>query len=147
MIFQIRELWVSLPGFMDVVQKAWDERVSHTGPFLILHNKLKTTALRLSEWSKKLLSSAKLQLHAALFVILRLDIAQEERSLSPEERDLRSRLRRRVISLAVLERAGKCQCARIANLRDGNANTKLFHRHINARRHKNHIHRVKHANG
>ncbi|XP_073357715.1 uncharacterized protein [Aegilops tauschii subsp. strangulata] len=132
---------------MEVVQKAWDERVSHTEPFLILHNKLKTTALRLSEWSKKLFSSAKVQLHAALLIILRLDIAQEERSLSPEERNLRSRLKQRVISLAVLERTRKRQCARIANLREGDANTKFFHHRINARRHKNHIHRIKHANG
>uniref|UniRef100_A0A453MTV3 Endonuclease/exonuclease/phosphatase domain-containing protein n=1 Tax=Aegilops tauschii subsp. strangulata TaxID=200361 RepID=A0A453MTV3_AEGTS len=54
--FKFENFWVSLPGFMEVVQKAWDERVSHTEPFLILHNKLKTTALRLSEWSKKLFS-------------------------------------------------------------------------------------------
>ena len=130
-----------------MVQKAWDERVSHTEPFLILHSKLKKTALRLSEWSKKLFSNASIQLHAALLVILRLDTAQEQRSLSPEECDLRSRLKRRVISLAVLERARKNQCARIINLRDGDANTKFFHRRINARRRKNHIHRIKHANG
>lgn len=60
----------------------------------------------------------------------------------PEERDLRSRLKRRVISLSVLQRARKSQCARIANLKDGDANTNFFHRRINARRRKNHIHRI-----
>ena len=97
--------------------------MQHSEPYLRLHHKLKKTALRLSEWSKNMFSKAKIHLHAAHMVILRLDIAQEECLLSPEELDLRSRLKRRVISLAVLERARKSQCARIANLKDGDANT------------------------
>ena len=90
---------------------------------------------------------AKVHLHAALLVILRLDIAQENRQLSPDERDLRARLKRRVISLAALERARKKQCSRIANLKEGDANTKFFHHRINGRRRKNHIHRLKHDQG
>ena len=92
-------------------------------------------------------SKAKIHLHAAHMVILRLNIAQEERTLSVEELDLRSRLKRRVISLVVLQRARKRQCARIANLREGDANTKNFHRRVNARRRKNHIHRIRLASG
>lgn len=145
--FKFENFWASLPGFHEVVQKARAERVPHTEPYLILHHRLKKTALRLSEWSKKLFSKAKILFHAALLVILRLDIAQEERSLSPEELDLCARLKRRVISLAVLQRARKSQCARIANLKEGDANTKFFHRRINARRRKNHIYRIKHMQG
>lgn len=80
-------------------------------------------------------------------MILHLDIAHESRTLSPEERDLCARLKRRVVSLAVLERTRKHQCARLTNLREGDANTKFFHRRISARRRKNHIHRLKHAQG
>ena len=90
-------------------------------------------------------SKANVQLHAALLVILRLDIAQETRLLSPADSDLRARLKRRVISLAVLQRARKSQCARVANLKEGDANTNSFHRCVNARRRKNHIHRIKQA--
>jgi hypothetical protein len=64
---------------------------------------LKKTRAKLRKWSKKLFSKAKL----ALQVILRLDIAQQNRSLSKEERDLRTRLKRRVVWLAVVERAKK----------------------------------------
>ena len=49
--------------------------------------------------------------------------------------------------MAVLERARKKQSARIANLKEGDANTKFFHRRVNARRRKNHIHRIKLASG
>ena len=136
-----------MPGFMEVVKKAWIEPLEHVEPYQVLFHKLKKVALRLSEWSRGLFSKAKVHLHAALFVILRLDIAQETRQLSPEESDLRARLKRRVISLAVLERARKKQSARIANLKEGDANTKFFHRRINARSRKNHIHRLKHDQG
>lgn len=68
------------------------------------------------------------------------------RKLSVAELDLRAR-KRRVISLAVVECCRKKQCARIANLKGGGANTKFFHHRINARRRKNHFHHLKHNNG
>ena len=132
---------------MGVVQQAWQEPISHSEPCHVLFHKLKNTSLHLSRWSKGLLSKAKLHLHAALLIILQLDIAQESRPLSHDEQDLRIRLKRRVMSLAVLERARKKQCARISNIREGDANTKFFHLRVNGRRRKNHIHRLKHNNG
>ena len=136
-----------MPGFEEVVQKAWNERIDHTEPYQALYHKLKKTALRRSEWSRGLFSKAKIHYQAALLVILRLDIAQENRLLSADELELRARLKRRVIALAVLERSRKKQCARISNLKEGDANTKFFHRRVNARRMKNHIHRIKNAHG
>jgi hypothetical protein len=46
-----------------------------------------------------------------------------------------------------LERARKKQSARIASIKEGDANTKFFHVRVNARRRKNHIQRLKHNNG
>ncbi|KAE8776244.1 retrotransposon protein [Hordeum vulgare] len=96
-----------------------------------------------TEWSRDLFSKAKLQHHAALWVILHLDMAQDFMPLSHAEANLRTRLKRRLVSLEVLERARKKQCARITNLREGDANTKYFRRRINARLGKNHVHRIK----
>jgi hypothetical protein len=83
----------------------------------------------------------------ALQVIYHLDLAMESRQLSPEERDIRARLKRRVIGLASLERSRKKQRARINNLRHGDANTKFFHRKVNCRRRKNFILKLRHNNG
>ena len=93
--FKFENFWASIPGFHELVQRAWNERVDHTEPYQILYYKLKKTALRLAEWSRRLFSKAKIHHHAALLVILRLDIAQEDRLLSTEELDLRARLKRR----------------------------------------------------
>ena len=145
--FRFENFWVTMPGFHDVVQKAWAEPSTHTDPYHILHNKLNLTGKRLKQWSRSLFSNHKIQLHMALNVILHLDMAMERRQLSPEERDIRSRLKRRVIALAALERARKKQRARINNLRDGDANTKFFHRKVNSRRRKNFIYKLRHNHG
>jgi hypothetical protein len=74
-------------------------------------------------------------------------IAQEHRLLSPDEQDLRSCLKRRAVSLAIIIQARKKQSARIANIKEGDANSKFFHSRVNARRRKNHMHRLKHNGG
>jgi hypothetical protein len=86
-------------------------------------------------------------IHSALLIILYLDMAQEICILSNDEIDLRKCLNRKVLALSVVERSRKRQCARIANFKEGDANTKFFHMRVNARRRKNHIFRLKHNNG
>ena len=83
----------------------------------------------------------------ALEIILRLDVAQESRVLSNEERDLRARLKKRVVGLAALERSRKRQASRMTILKEGDANTRYFHLRVNGRRRKNHILRLKHNSG
>ena len=145
--FRFENFWSCIPGFFDTVSKAWEEPCAHTEPYQRLFHKLKQTGRHLSKWSNRLFSKAKLHLHAALLVILRLDVAQETRVLSGGERELRARLKRRVVSLAAVERARKKQCARIVNIKEGDVNTKFFHLRVNSRRRKNHIHRLKKNSG
>jgi 3-phenylpropionate/cinnamic acid dioxygenase small subunit len=122
-----------------VVLRAWTETSNHHEPFHILYNKLLVTAQNLRNWSNEIVSDAKMKLHMALELILRLDVAQENRSLSPAESDLKAKLKRRVLGLAVIERARTRQASRVTNIKLGDANTKYFHRRVNARRRKNHI--------
>jgi hypothetical protein len=52
-------------------------------------------------------------------------------------------LKRRVLGLASLERTIARQKSRIAWLREGDANTAFFHLDATARRHRNHIFRLR----
>jgi hypothetical protein len=67
--------------------------------------------------------------------------------LNANERDLRARLKRKVVTLAVVERARKNQSARISNIKEGDAKTKFLHLRVSARRRNNYIQRIKHNNG
>lgn len=106
-----------MPGFQQVVQEVWNETSAHNEPYQRLFHKLKKTSHKLRSWSKSLFSNAKVQLHMALEVILRLDEAQDLRALSPAELDLRKRLKKKVVGLAVMERARKRQTSRITNIK------------------------------
>jgi hypothetical protein len=80
-------------------------------------------------------------------VILRLDIAQESRTLTDDEFILKDKLKRRVLGLAVLERLRKRQCSHITHLNMGDANNRFFHLKANSRRRKNFITKLKADNG
>lgn len=128
------------------MKDAWQQDTSHLDPYQILFHKLKMTGIHLSKWSKSLFSKAKIQLHAALMIILRLDVAQESRTLACDKLELRSRLKRRAISLSVLQCSQKKQYSWITNLKDSDANTKFSHLRLNARKRKNQILCLKHNN-
>jgi hypothetical protein len=80
-------------------------------------------------------------------VILRLDEAQDFRALSDAEHNLRAKLKKRILSWVVIEKARKKQCARISTIREGDANTRFFHLRANDRRRKNFIQRHCHQGG
>jgi hypothetical protein len=145
--FKFENFWTRVPGFLDVVSLAWNKPSFHLEPCQRLFHKMRVTAKCLTGWSRRLFSNTKVLLHAALLVILHLDLAQERRALSANETLIRTRLKRKVIALSVVERARKKQCARIANIKEGDANTKFFHLRVSARRRKNHIQRLKHNQG
>jgi hypothetical protein len=85
----------------------------------------------------------KLQIAMANMIILRLDAAQDVRALSDGEWWLRSALKHLVLGLSSLERTMARQHSRMRWLKDGDANSKLFHAVANGRRAKNFITHVK----
>jgi len=95
------------------------------------------------KWSKSIISDARMKLHMAQEVILRLDEAQDRRELTDTEFNLRAKLKKRLLGWAVLERVRRKQCSRITYLREGDANTKFFHLKANGRRRKNFIQRLR----
>lgn len=98
------------------------------------------TARDLRIWSKAFFSDAKLQFHMAAEIVLRLDVAQENRRLSDAEYNLRKLLKLRLLGLAAVERARRRQALRLTWLRLGDAGKFFFHAKMRARRRKNIIH-------
>lgn len=141
-----KNLWTKMLVFQ-VVQQAWNTKSLHVEPCHILYHCLQHTAKRLKTWSKHLFSQTRLNFNLANEIILRLDVTQEDRPLSPREQSLRDYLKLRIFGLAVLECTRKKKMSRILHLREGDVNTKFFHLRINARQRKNHIHWFKRDHG
>ena len=64
--------------------------------------KLKRAAADLKIWAKNTFNNAKLHFHIASEVVLRLDVAQERRQLTPREFWLRKTLKLKIVGLAYL---------------------------------------------
>jgi hypothetical protein len=98
---------------------------------------LRETAKALVKWSSKAVGNIRLRIQIAMEVIFRLEVAQDSRSLSPKEISLRRFLKLRYLGLTSLQRTIAWQQSSLRWLREGDANTKLFHLHANHRRRKN----------
>ena len=137
--FCFENFWVKLPGFIETVQEAWQEEVLSRDAMVVLSVKMQRTAKALRSWGQRKQSSMCIQFQIANEVILRLDSAQEARSLSDDERRLRAFLKGKCLALASLERVRLRQRAKVRDLKEGDANSKYIHMKANGRRRKHQI--------
>lgn len=79
----------------------------------------------------------RLQLALARETIRGLDVAEESRALTSQERDLRRTLKVRTLGLASLARTIYRQRSRVTFLREGDTNNRFFHLHACHRRRAN----------
>jgi hypothetical protein len=102
----------------------------------VLHTKLSRVAKSLKSWSNKQASQGKLAMAVCREVIAQLDLVQECRTLSSQERLLVKNLKMKLLGLAAIEKSRARQRSRVTWLRLGDANTKLFHHMANTRNKK-----------
>jgi exonuclease III len=143
--FQFESFWLNLEGFDDAVREGWQCAGTIVDPFHRLDSCFRNLAKHLQSWGDKRVGNLKMQIALANLIIHRFDAAQELRDLSPEEWWLRRSLKQAVLGMSSLERTMARQRSRMRWLKDGDANTKLFHAVANGRRVKNFIPAIRHA--
>lgn len=114
---------------------------THQEHFHRLYYKLPTIAKTLRQWSSGIISDAMIQLHMAIEVIHRFDIAQEMSTLSLGEELLWCKLKKRILGLADIEHAQRKRAVRLNMIKFGDTTTRFFHPRITSRRRKK-IHSV-----
>jgi hypothetical protein len=137
--FRFEAHWLLHDEFLSVVSKAWEKPVRSTDAIRVLHTKLSRAAKALRHWNKGLVRWAKWVSDIADEVIFSLDVANEDRELTEDERQLRTLLKNKLLGIAAVDRIKWRQRSRITWIREGDANTKIFHLRANGRRRKNHI--------
>jgi hypothetical protein len=98
------------------------------------HDKLKRLARHLQAWSQKKVGNIKQQILMPNEILHRLEIARDERNLSPSEEWLRRSLKHQSLALASLERIVARVRSRLHWLKEGDANTAYFHHHARHRK-------------
>ncbi|XP_071680101.1 uncharacterized protein [Lolium perenne] len=141
--FRFEVFWTKLLGFLDAVREAWVCDPTIVDPFKRLDALYRNTAAALQSWGQRSVGNIKIQMAFANTIIMRFDVAQKRRQLLPVEQWLRNSLKLIVLGLSSLERTIARQRSRVRWLKEGDANSKLFHAIANGRRAKNFIHAVR----
>jgi hypothetical protein len=135
--FHFESFWTKIEGFHEVVHNAWSSVPVGQCPFSTFDLKLKGTAKALQGWSSKKVGHIEAQLHLARDLIHQLEIAQVGRILSMLERWLLSKLKKHSLALASTKRTIARLRSSISWLKEGDANSKLFHSFARYRKKKN----------
>jgi hypothetical protein len=126
----------------EVVHNAWNSVPVGQCPYSTLDLKFKGTARALQGWSSKKVGHIEAQLQLATEMIHQLEIAQDGCILSAAKRWLLSNLKKHSLALASTKRTIARLRSRISWLKEGDANSKLFHSFARYRKNKNLVSKI-----
>jgi hypothetical protein len=128
-----------MPDFTQTVQAAWEQPMNTQDPMLRMHVKLMRTARALKIWRRRQFSDRKIRNALVHIILLELEKAQERRTISAEELEFKKYLKAKSLGLAAIQKTQARQHSRLTWIRKGDANTRFFQMHANARRRKTYI--------
>lgn len=138
-MFHFESFWPQLDRFREAVEMAWQSVQSNACPFDTLARKLRATSKALESWRHKKVGHVNSLLAFAREVLHQLEMAQDSRVVLDNEVWLMNRLEKHTLALSSLKRTVVRTRSRISWLKDGDANTVLFHLHARHRKRKGFI--------
>jgi hypothetical protein len=132
-------MWLKSNGFVDLVQHWWESYIFQGLPSFVLANKLKTLKVDLKKWNAEVFRDVGKKKKELLEGINELECFEEARGLVEEERVQKSDMIREMKKTLLCEEVNWRQKSRALWFKEGDNNTKFFHRVANSHRRFNHV--------
>jgi exonuclease III len=137
--FRFETMWLKSEGFHDKVHQWWNSYLFTGSPSYILVQKLKSLKVDLRRWNKETFGDVNVRKHDLQAQIQDFDFLEETRPLTVEEGVAKGHLKAEFENVLLLEEIKWRQTSRATWLREGDKNTKFFHRVANSNRRFNSI--------
>jgi hypothetical protein len=137
--FKFENMWLQHEGFVDEVKGWWQSYQFVGDPSNVLARKLKALKGDLRRWNNEVFGHVEKKKKDLLEEIRELDRLEEERDLDEEEKRKKLWLPMELERILLCEEISWRQKSRAIWLKEGDKNTKFFHRMANSNRRNNSI--------
>ena len=140
--FKFENMWLKVEGFVDRVKHWWDGYSFAGSPSFILAQKLKVLKANLKKWNMEEFSDLAFKKNNLLTELMDLDAREELVGLSDEDQIRHLQIKGDIEQLASLEEIPWRQKSRALYVKEGDNNTRFFHRLANSHRNASQIKRI-----
>jgi hypothetical protein len=140
--FRFENMWLKEAGFHDKVKQWWESYIFAGSSSFILAQKLKALKVDLRKWNVEVFGDVNVRKNTLLTSIQHLDGLEEEGQLSVEDKMARDHLKSDFEHVLLMDEITWRQKSRALWLREGDHNTRFFHRIANSNRRFNTISRL-----
>jgi exonuclease III len=145
--FRFENMWLKADGFVEKVKGWWESYQVQGTPSFIFAYKLKALKGDLKKWNAAEFGNVETRLNSLWSELRVLDSLAEERQLTIEERDQHSLTQAEIEKTILMVETCWRQKSRALWLKEGDRNTKFFHRVANSHKRNNSIMNLKSKRG
>ena len=141
--FRFENMWLKEEGFKELL-KGWWQGFNYSGSYsFILTEKLNALKTKLKNWNKEVFGKVGVNMRVALDKVSFWDDLERQRVLNKQELEAREEAREDFKKWALMEEISWGRKSREMWLKEGDKNTRFFHKMANSNRMRNCLKKIK----